>query len=152
LFFIHWITGRSLFFPGRAAITINGTTDTDHSQSLSDEPSISPAEVAYLMAAAEAQLPSINLTWNDIISTFSGIRPVIGTGKADPSKEARDHAVWEEEGLLTVTGGKMTTFRLIALDVLKAVRHRLPQMPEPNKYMTALNQRRWIFIITKATN
>ena len=92
------------------------------------------------MAAAETQLPSINLTLNDIISTFSGIRPVIGTGKADPSKEARDHAAWEEEGLLTVTGGKMTTFRLIALDVLKAVRHRLPQMPEPNKYMTALNQ------------
>ena len=92
------------------------------------------------MAAAEAQLPSINLAWNDIISTLSGIRPVIGTGKADPSKEARDHAAWEEEGLLTVTGGKMTTFRLIALDVLKAVRHLLPQMPEPNKYMTALNQ------------
>jgi glycerol-3-phosphate dehydrogenase len=41
---------------------------------------------------------------------------------------------------LTVTGGKLTTFRLIALDVLKAVRHRLPQMPEPNKYMTVLNQ------------
>ena len=92
------------------------------------------------MAAAEAQFPSINLTLNDIISTFSGIRPVIGTGKADPSKEARDHVVWEEEGLLTVTGGKMTTFRLIALDVLKAVRHRIPQMPEPNKSMPVLNQ------------
>ena len=138
--FLHPLDRRPVFIFPWEGITLIGTTDMDHSKSLSDEPSISPAEVAYLMAAAEAQFPSINLTLNDIISTFSGIRPVIGTGKADPSKEARDHAVWEEEGLLTVTGGKMTTFRLIALDVLKAVRHRLPQMPEPNKYMPILNQ------------
>jgi glycerol-3-phosphate dehydrogenase len=138
--FLHPLDRRPVFIFPWEGITLIGTTDTDHSRSLSDEPAISPAEVAYLMAAAEAQFPSINLNLNDIISTFSGIRPVIGTGKADPSKEARDHAVWEEEGLLTVTGGKLTTFRLIALDVLKSVRHRLPQMPEPDKSMTVLNQ------------
>jgi glycerol-3-phosphate dehydrogenase len=138
--FLHPLDRRPVFIFPWEGITLIGTTDMDHSRSLSDEPSISPAEVAYLMAAANAQFPSINLTLSDIISTFSGIRPVIGTGKADPSQEARDHAVWEEEGLLTVTGGKLTTFRMIALDVLKAVRHRLPQMPEPDKSMTVLNQ------------
>ena len=138
--FLHPLDRRPVFIFPWEGITLIGTTDTDHRQSISDEPSISPDEVAYLMAAAEAQFPSINLTLNDIISTFSGIRPVIGTGKADPSKEARDHVVWEEEGLLTVTGGKMTTFRLIALDVLKAVRHRIPQMPSPDKSMPVLNQ------------
>jgi glycerol-3-phosphate dehydrogenase len=137
--FLHPLDRRPVFIFPWEGITLIGTTDTDHSLSLSDEPSISPAEVAYLMAAANAQFPSINLALSDIVSTFSGIRPVIGTGKADPSKDARDHAVWEEEGLLTVTGGKLTTFRLIALDVLKAVRHRLPQMPEPDKSMTVLN-------------
>lgn len=138
--FLHPLDRRPVFIFPWEGITLIGTTDTDHRHSISDEPSISPDEVAYLMAAAEAQFPSINLTLNDIISTFSGIRPVIGTGKADPSKEARDHVVWEEEGLLTVTGGKMTTFRLIALDVMKAVRHRIPQMPEPNRSMPVLNQ------------
>jgi len=115
--FLHPLDRRPVFIFPWEGITLIGTTDTDHRHSISDEPSISPDEVAYLMAAAEAPFPSIKLTLNDIISTFSGIRPVIGTGKADPSKEARDHVVWEEEGLLTVTGGKMTTFRLIALDV-----------------------------------
>ena len=56
------------------------------------------------------------------------MRPVINTGKADPSRESRDHAVWEEDGLLTVTGGKLTTFRLMALDALKAARRRLPAL------------------------
>jgi len=68
------------------------------------------------------------------------VRPVIGTGKADPSRESRDHVVWEEKGLITVTGGKLTTFRLIALDVLKAVRHRLPELPEPDGAVPVLDQ------------
>lgn len=46
----------------------------------------------------------------------------------------------EEEGLLTVTGGKLTTFRLIALDVLRAVRHRLPALPAANDQQPVLNQ------------
>jgi glycerol-3-phosphate dehydrogenase len=91
------------------------------------------------MAAVEAQFPSLDLTLNDVISTFSGVRPVIGTGKMDPSRESRDHVVWEENGLLTVTGGKLTTFRLIALDTLKAVRHRLSDLPSLDNSMAVLN-------------
>jgi glycerol-3-phosphate dehydrogenase len=67
------------------------------------------------------------------------VRPVIGAGKADPSKESRDHVVWEESGLLTVTGGKLTTFRLIALDALKTVRHRLPHLPPLDDEVPVLN-------------
>jgi glycerol-3-phosphate dehydrogenase len=106
-----------------------GTTDVDHEQPLDEEPHISAREVAYLMAAVESQFPSLGLTLEDVISTFAGVRPVIGSGQEDPSKEGRDHVVWEENGLLTVTGGKLTTFRLIALDALRAVCHRLPELP-----------------------
>jgi glycerol-3-phosphate dehydrogenase len=53
---------------------------------------------------------------------------VIDSGKADPSKETRDHALWLEHGLLTVTGGKLTTFRVIALDALKLAATRLPEL------------------------
>jgi glycerol-3-phosphate dehydrogenase len=52
---------------------------------------------------------------------------VIDSGKADPSKEVRDHALWLEDGLLTVTGGKLTTFRVIALDALKLAATLLPE-------------------------
>ncbi len=55
--------------------------------------------------------------------------PVIGSGKDDPSKESREHVIWQENGLLTVTGGKLTTFRRIALDVLKEMRDHLPDLP-----------------------
>ncbi|OIQ72521.1 glycerol-3-phosphate dehydrogenase [mine drainage metagenome] len=52
---------------------------------------------------------------------------MIDTGNSNPSKEGRDHAVWLEHGLLSVTGGKLTTFRLIALDALKRIEALLPQ-------------------------
>jgi len=91
-----------------------GTTDVDHSDSLDEEPHITPGEVAYLMAAVESRYPSLALTLDDVLATFAGVRPVINTGKADPSAESRDHVVWTENGLLTVTGGKLTTFRLMA--------------------------------------
>ena len=65
--------------------------------------------------------PQHDLSRDDIISTWSGIRPVIGSDEAkDPSKERRDHAVWNDKGLVTVSGGKLTTFRLIALDAINA--------------------------------
>jgi glycerol-3-phosphate dehydrogenase len=127
--FLHPLDRRPVFVFPWEGITLVGTTDVDHHQPLDDEPGIDADEVAYLMAAVEAQFPSLKLTLDDVISTFAGVRPVIGTGQADPTKESRDHVVWEECGLLTVTGGKLTTFRLIALDVLKAVRHRLPELP-----------------------
>ena len=61
----------------------------------------------------------------DVVSTWAGVRPVVASGKGiSPSKERRDHVVWDDRGLITVTGGKLTTFRSIALDALaKAAPH-----------------------------
>jgi glycerol-3-phosphate dehydrogenase len=137
--FLHPIDHRPVFIFPWEGITLVGTTDVDHKQPLEEEPSISPEEVSYLMAAVESQFPSLGLTLDDVVSTFAGIRPVIGTGKIDPSKESRDHVVWEENGLLTVTGGKLTTFRLIALDTIRSVRHRLPDLPPLDHEVPVLN-------------
>ncbi|MEZ4517556.1 MAG: FAD-dependent oxidoreductase [Chloroflexota bacterium] len=120
--FLHPLDGRPVFAFPWEGITLFGTTDMDCEVPLDQEPGISPDEVAYLMAALSAHFPSLNLGLEDIISTFAGIRPVIGTGKADPSKESRDHVVWEEHGLLTVTGGKLTTFGQIAAEALETGR------------------------------
>ncbi|ABX03010.1 MAG TPA: glycerol-3-phosphate dehydrogenase/oxidase [Herpetosiphon sp.] len=119
---------RPVFFVPWEGVSIVGTTDLDHEQDLWQEPSISPAEVAYLLEAAQAAFPSLDLSLSDVISTWSGVRPVVDTGASDPSKESRDYVLWQEQGLLTVTGGKLTTFRLIALEALKLLRQRLPQI------------------------
>lgn len=131
--FLHPIDQRPIMIFPWEGVTLVGTTDVDHERELDQEPRISPDEVAYLMAAIQSQFPSLGLTLNDVIAAFAGVRPVIGSGKADPSQESRDHVVWEEEGLLTVTGGKLTTFRIIAQDALRGARHHLPDMPAMGK-------------------
>ncbi|MFQ5435889.1 MAG: glycerol-3-phosphate dehydrogenase/oxidase, partial [Anaerolineae bacterium] len=137
--FLHPADGRPVFIFPWEGVTLIGTTDVDHHDDLDAEPGISPAEVAYLMAAIESQFPGLGITLDDVISSYAGVRPVIGTGKDDPSEESRDHVVWQESGLLTVTGGKLTTFRLIALDALKAAHHLLPEMPEPDEETPVLD-------------
>ena len=62
-------------------------------------------------------------------SSLAGVRAVVDTGKADPSKESREFVLWNESGLLTVSGGKLTTFRLMAQKALRAVRSVLPEHP-----------------------
>jgi glycerol-3-phosphate dehydrogenase len=122
---MHPIDGRPVFAFPWEGVTLVGTTDVDCDVPLDEEPSISPEEVAYLMAAVTDRFPALNLGLDDVIGSFSGIRPVIGSGKADPSEESREHVVWEENGLLTVTGGKLTTFWQTARDALQACTHLL---------------------------
>jgi glycerol-3-phosphate dehydrogenase len=87
------------------------------------------------MVAARYAFPSLNISLEDVQTTLSGIRAVVDTGKADPSKESREHVLWLEKGLLTVTGGKLTTFRVMAHDALRAIRHRLPAHTRLNRRM-----------------
>jgi glycerol-3-phosphate dehydrogenase len=105
--------------------TLIGTTDLDHPD-LDNEPSISRTEVDYLLRSINAQFPSANLTDDDVLSTWAGVRPVIDSGKGlAPSQESRDHLVLHEAGLISVTGGKLTTFRRIARDTLSHASEKL---------------------------
>jgi len=118
--FAHPLDGRPVSIVPWEGVTVVGTTDVDHTRDLDLEPRISGQEVAYLMAAVGTHFPSLAIDLDDVIGTFAGVRAVVDTGAEDPSKESREHVVWDEGGLLTVTGGKLTTFRLIALDALDA--------------------------------
>ena len=120
---MHPDDNRPVFiYPWKGQISI-GTTDLDHRESVNTEPYCTSAEVDYLLKVANKQLPTVSLTRADIISTMAGVRPIIGSGTGnDPSKERRDHLVWTgSNGVVTVSGGKLTTFRLIALDVMHAL-------------------------------
>jgi glycerol-3-phosphate dehydrogenase len=100
-----------------------GTTDVDHAPELEagyQEPFASPAEADYILSALDFLFPSLHLNTADIVSSFAGLRPIINTGAATPSKESRAHQVWNEDGLITITGGKLTTFRLMARQTVAA--------------------------------
>jgi len=129
--FSHPDDCRPVFVYPWEGVTLVGTTDVDHLFPLDDEPSISLEEADYLLRAVQYVFPELDLTREDVISTQAGVRPVISKGKKDPSAESRDHAVWNEHGLLTVTGGKLTTFRLIALDALRKAHKMDKRIPAP---------------------
>jgi len=124
--FMHPLDNRAVFvIPWEGAVLV-GTTDLDHPQDLSIEPNITEAEVTYLMEGIQAIFPSLKISLADCLCAFAGIRPVLSEGKLKPSEESREHVVWVDHGLVTVTGGKLTTFRRLALDALKAAQSFLP--------------------------
>ena len=121
---------RPLFvFPWEGA-TVIGTTDLDHQQDLNAEAVITREEINYLFESVAYQFPGIKLSDKDVIATYAGVRPVVSNvaskGKGlKPSQERREHTIWQEPGLIAVSGGKLTTFRVIALDVLNAAANEL---------------------------
>ena len=133
---LHPRDHRAVFAIPWEGVSIFGTTDVDHG-ALDDEPAISDSETEYLLEAARRAFPASEITERDVISTWSGVRPVIDTGKADPSKESREHAIWKEDGLLTITGGKLTTFAVMARDALAAAQEELGELGERTRILAA---------------
>jgi glycerol-3-phosphate dehydrogenase len=124
----HPRDGRAMFIIPWEGTTIVGTTDIDHDPDLDKkyvEPFASGDEISYMMEAVSFLFPSLGLSEKDIVSSFSGLRPVIHTGASTPSKESRAHALWEEDGLITITGGKYTTFRIMSRETIDRVLARL---------------------------
>lgn len=118
---LHPRDGRAVFALPWEGVVLLGTTDVDHGDDLEREPAISAGEVEYLFEVARHAFPAAELRPADVRATWAGVRGVIDTGAADPSRESREHALWNEDGLLTVTGGKLTTFRTMALETLRAL-------------------------------
>lgn len=121
--FLHERDRRPVFvFPWEGA-TVVGTTDLDHHENLDQSASISTEELDYLLAACTQQFPGAEVLASDVLSTWSGVRPVVGSAGANqhkPSNETREHVLWQEPGCVTLAGGKLTTFRPQAIEVLKA--------------------------------
>lgn len=115
---MHPRDGRPVFFYPWEGATLIGTTDLDHKENPDHEASITPAEVDYLLEAVNDQFPAVRLQPSDVVACYAGVRPVVDDGKGDASKATRDHVVRDESGVITLVGGKLTTFRLMAQDAL----------------------------------
>ena len=111
--------------------TYLGTTDTDYSGPL-DDPRVEPRDITYVLNAVNAAVSS-PLRPEDVTASWAGLRPLLATtgarGRAPSSRTAdlsRRHKVERSaSGLITVTGGKLTTYRKMAADTVDAVQHEL---------------------------
>jgi glycerol-3-phosphate dehydrogenase len=124
---LHPRDGRPVFATPWEGVALVGTTDIDHPDDPDVEPRIGVDETAYLIEALRHAFPRLDLRAADAICSFAGVRPVVDDRArgGDPSKAPREHVVRDEQGLITVTGGKLTTFRVNALD---ALRHAAPYL------------------------
>jgi glycerol-3-phosphate dehydrogenase len=123
--FAHHQDGRPIYaFPWQG-VTLVGTTDVDHKASLDEEPVASEAEVSYLLEGIERRFRELGLGQKDMLGTYAGVRPVVGRGDRPPSEESREEALLDEQGLITITGGKLTTFRVMAQKTLASILKRI---------------------------
>ncbi len=105
-----------------------GTTDTDHPDG-AVPPTVEPDDVAYLLETVNHYFPTAELRPADVVSAFAGLRPLVAppTGDgASPSDVSREEEIFvSRSGLITIAGGKLTTYRVIAAQVVDRVAERL---------------------------
>jgi glycerol-3-phosphate dehydrogenase len=109
---------RIVFLIPTGEQAIVGTTDTDYSGPL-ERPRAEAADIDYLLAVVNSSLPGVRLKRSEVRSTYAGLRPLLLDGADVPSKASREHHLFESaSGLITITGGKLTTWRLMAKQVV----------------------------------
>jgi glycerol-3-phosphate dehydrogenase len=128
---------RSIFVIPWDEHTYLGTTDTDYDGPL-DDPQVEPEDVSYVLGAVNAAV-SEPLTPEDVTATWAGLRPLLAATDAHghaPSARTSDlsrrHRVQRSpSGLISITGGKLTTYRKMAADTVDAVQRELGSAPGP---------------------
>jgi glycerol-3-phosphate dehydrogenase len=114
--------GRMFFIIPLGAYSLIGTTDTEYRGDL-NEVHAQKAEVDYLLTESRRVLPGMNLAKESILYTYAGIRPLAFSGTSE-SKISRKHRVIKEGRtgrIITIAGGKLTTYRNMAKDTVNAV-------------------------------
>ena len=116
------LDGRVLFILPWGEWTYLGTTDTDADPD-PDAVVVEPADVVYLLRSANALFPTAHLAEADVVATWAGLRPLLAADPGVPaSGRSREHRiVTGPGGMLTIAGGKLTTFRVMAREVVDRV-------------------------------
>ncbi len=135
------LDGRVMFVLPWEEVTVIGTTDTDFAE---DPAAVTPdsSDVTYLLRSANAFFPDARLTASDVIAAWAGLRPLLRDGDAGSTAAVpREHRIVESpSGLVTIAGGKLTTYRSMAaelVDVVAARLHRIDGRPIAPRAPTA---------------
>ena len=134
------IDGRVMFVLPSGPHAMLGTTD-QHTAAGPDDVRATDDDVSYLLRSVNARFPAAGLSEDDVISAWAGLRPLVAAGQpadaaggdagtagadANGSSASREHAIsWSPTRLLTITGGKLTTYRAMAEEVVDAAISKL---------------------------
>lgn len=111
------VDGRVMFLLPWPGHTIVGTTDVDAPVEPRGDGGRGEAgtkEIDYLIDSANGLVPRAALTRDDVVSAWSGLRPLLAAPKSDPSARSREERVVREGSITTIAGGKLTGFRSMA--------------------------------------
>ncbi len=116
------LDGRVMFILPWVELTVIGTTDTD----FAGDPAradVEPDDVTYLLRSANALFPDARLTHDDVVAAWAGLRPLLADGGGGSTAAVpREHRIIESRsGLLTIAGGKLTTYRSMAAELVDRV-------------------------------
>ncbi|MBI1402904.1 MAG: glycerol-3-phosphate dehydrogenase [Porphyrobacter sp.] len=130
-YFFQLPDGRIFFaIPYEGDFTLIGTTDVDHHAGL-DAVRASPEEIAYLCEGASEYFRR-PVTPQDVVWTYSGVRPLVDDGSGKPEAATRGYRFERDGGedgtapLLSVFGGKITTYRHLAAEAMEKLAPFLP--------------------------
>lgn len=109
---------RSLFLVPQGDFTYVGTTDTDYDGPI-DDPQCTPDDIAYVLRALNASVTT-GINERDVLATWAGLRPLVKSASSGRTADlSRRHKVAASaSGMITVTGGKLTTYREMAADAV----------------------------------
>ena len=115
IFAIPWADPESL----AASRTVIGTTDTDYHGD-PDRVAADAADIDYLLEVANFFFPESKLVPDDVLATWAGLRPLVmpSSDGLDASSVSREHRILSRPGLVTIIGGKLTTYRRMAAQLL----------------------------------
>lgn len=100
---------------------IVGTTDTDYDGDIA-APRCLPSDTCYVLDALNESFPGINVDESDVLSTWAGLRPLVADPNGDPSDISRRHEIkMSSTAWWDVTGGKLTTYRLMAEETVDSI-------------------------------
>ena len=150
---IRSIADDRAFFvlPRNKNYTIIGTTDTDYKDNLAN-PFCNRDDADYLITSVKHYFPNAELDYNNILSTYAGIRPLVMQKGKSESEVSRKHIIFfSDDGLLTITGGKLTAWRSMAEDLFKKVEERnfFPNIKREDgyskqKFLVGIDKERWL--------
>lgn len=132
------LDGRVMFALPWGPFSYIGTTDTTTSES-ADEVAPLADDITYLLRSANAYFPNAHLRDSDVLAAWAGLRPLLlADPKLGPSQRSREHRIVRGSGgMYTIAGGKLTTFRSMAAELVDQIAASLrkergfPRLPTP---------------------
>jgi glycerol-3-phosphate dehydrogenase len=138
--------GRVMFVIPWGSGSLVGTTDTDYHGSL-DDVCADRGDVDYLLAAVNHYFPAAKLGVDDVVSAYAGLRPLVapaaGRNGNGPSAVSREETIIESpHGLISLAGGKLTTYRRVAIGVVDRVVDELRRQGERRRFPPSRSHRK----------